>query len=189
MMPCRTTDHLIFAILLAGLAACHRTTPSGSAQLLDAGRFTMLVPPGWAILRDRGVDSYVGRVAIGQGDTLDFDLGWYSNDLAEYRELEMDGQTYFVAPDDTDGRVRFLDSASKDGFTKSNVAWDTIDGRRAKILTPKKPGDGVTGLYMDSLWQAGASVDRFNLYGKNLKPDNEKKVLNAFKTLKFRKGK
>ena len=31
-------------------------------------------------IKEQGVDSYVGRIAIDSVDTLEFDLGWYSND-------------------------------------------------------------------------------------------------------------
>ena len=74
-----------------------------------------------------------------------------------------------------------------DKYRKNNVLWDTIDGRKAKIVYPRKSGIGTTGVYIDSLWVSGSQVDRFNLYGKNLKPGNEKKVLQALRTLKFRK--
>ena len=56
------------------------------------------------------------------------------------------------------------------------------------MLSPIKPGIGTTGIYIDSLWQAGSHIDKFNLYGTNLKPHNEKAVLAAFKTLKFNKS-
>ena len=73
-----------------------------------------------------------------------------------------------------------------DKYRKNNVSWDTIDGRKAKIVYPRQSGIGTTGIYIDSLWVQGSDVDRFNLYGENLKPENEKKVLAALRTLKFR---
>lgn len=45
----------------------------------------------------------------------------------------------------------------------------------------------MTGVYIDSLWNAGSNRDRFNLYGLNLKPENEKSFLKVLQTLKFRK--
>jgi hypothetical protein len=67
------------------------------------------------------------------------------------------------------------------------VKWDTIDGRKAKIVSPKQPGNGITGIYIDSLWQTGNVVDRFNLYGINLKPENERIFLDALNTLRFKR--
>jgi hypothetical protein len=74
-----------------------------------------------------------------------------------------------------------------DKYRKNNVTWDTIDGRKAKIVYPRKSGVGITGVYIDSLWISGADVDRFNLYGVNLSADNERQVLKSLQTLKFRK--
>lgn len=76
-----------------------------------------------------------------------------------------------------------------DKYKKNNVSWDTIDGRKAKIVFPRNSGIGTTGIYIDSLWQSGSDVDRFNLYGINLKPTNEKLFLQALRTLKFKKTK
>jgi hypothetical protein len=50
-----------------------------------------------------------------------------------------------------------------------------------------KSGIGTTGIYIDSLWQAGSDVDMFNLYGTNLKPQNNVDALAAFKTMIFHK--
>jgi hypothetical protein len=74
-----------------------------------------------------------------------------------------------------------------DRYKKNNIRWDTIDGRKAKIVYPIKSGIGITGVYVDSLWVSGSDVDRFNLYGENLKPENERKVLEVLRTLKFSK--
>ncbi len=153
---------------------------------MDFGTFTIETPHTWKQIKAQGIDSYVGKIAIDDSDILHFDLGWYSNDLTEYQEVKMgDGRTYYISSHDTAYSPTLVDSAYRDRVVKSNVTWFTIDGRRAKVLTPIKSGIGTTGIYIDSLWQAGSDVDKFNLYGTNLKPQNEKSVLSAFKTLKF----
>lgn len=68
---------------------------------------------------------------------------------------------------------------------KNSTTFEIIDSKKAKIVTPKKTGLGTTGVYFDSLWSAGASADRFQLNGKNLKPENEKLLLKALRTIKF----
>ncbi len=74
-----------------------------------------------------------------------------------------------------------------DKYRKNNISWDTIDGHKAKIVYPRQTGIGKTGVYIDSLWISNLGVDKFNLYGENLKPENEKKVLEVLRTLKFHK--
>ena len=52
-------------------------------QTLDFGSFTFETPNGWTKIKAQGQDSYVGRISIDAMDTLDFDLGWYSNSMTE----------------------------------------------------------------------------------------------------------
>jgi hypothetical protein len=73
-----------------------------------------------------------------------------------------------------------------DKFRKQNLTWDTIDGREAKIVFPRKAGYGITGVYFDSLWTSKHGVDHFNLYGTDLKRENQEEFLKAIKTLKFK---
>ena len=181
---------IILSIIFAGLISCSETKSTSKTKTLDFGTFTIETPSGWKKIKGQGVDSYIGGIAIDESDTIEFDLGWYSNDLTEYQEVKMDdGKTYYISSYDTAYSPTLVDSANKDKVVKSNVTWETVDGRQAKILSPIKVGIGTTGIYIDSLWQAGPDVDKFNLYGTNLKPGNEKAVLTAFKTLKFHKKK
>lgn len=155
--------------------------------MLDFGTFTVETPQGWTKVERQGTDSYVGQIAIDKTDTLEFDLGWYSWDLKEYEEFNFDGKKFYMSSTDT--AAKLIDSAHKSEVVKSNVTFTTIDNRRAKISTPIKSGIGTTGIYIDSLWLAGSAIDKFNLYGFDLKPTNERDALEAFRTLKFIKKK
>ena len=161
-------------------------------QTLDFGSFTIMTPISWTKIKAQGADSYVGRIAIDNIDTLDFDLGWYSNTLTEpepqiiersmLKNMDVLDTTQFIIVDSRKG-------IDPDKYKKNNVSWDTIDGRKAKIVFSRQSGVGTTGIYIDSLWQAGSDIDRFNLYGDNLKPANKKLFLEALRTLKFHKTK
>ena len=156
---------------------------------MDFGNFTIETPNSWKQIRAKVIDSYVGKIAIDNSDILHFDLGWYSNDLTEYQEVKLgDNKTFYISSNDTAYSPTLVDRSNKDRVVKSTITCDTIDGRRAKVLSPIKPGIGTPGIYIDSLWQTGSYIDKFNLYGTNLKPHNEKAVLAAFKTLKFHKS-
>jgi hypothetical protein len=176
------------AIILIGLNACNQPQPKGETKTMDFGEFTIETPHTWEQIKTKGIDSYVGKIAIDDSDILHFDLGWYSDDLTEYQEVKMgDDKTYYISSNDTAYSPTLVDSTNRDRVVKSKITWDSIDGRRAKVLSPIKSGIGTTGIYIDSLWQAGSDVDKFTLYGTNLKPHNEKAALTAFKTLKFQK--
>jgi hypothetical protein len=183
---------LLSAIIVIALTACNQTKPKGDTKTMDFGSFSIETPQSWTAIQEHGADSYVGSIALDGKDTISFDLGWYSNRLYEYDPTILDSS--MMANIDTSmvdtSEVIFVKNRMKvdpDKYRMNNVLWDTIDGRKAKIVYPRKSGIGATGVYIDSLWVSGSDVDRFNLYGENLIPDNEKKVLQALRTLKFRK--
>ncbi|HEY0068042.1 MAG TPA: hypothetical protein VGB46_11785 [Flavisolibacter sp.] len=179
---------VLYLTILVTTIACRQGGKENAAKVMDFGEFTIQTPGHWNRMILHGIDSYVGAIVIDSTDTLMFDLGWYSNDLTEYMEVIMsDGKTYYISNYDTAYNPTLFDSANRDKVVKSHISWDTIDGRRAKIVSPIKPGIGITGIYIDSLWESGSGNDRFNLYGKDLKPTNEKAVLEALRTLKFKK--
>ena len=185
---------IVTGLLLLFIIGCTDSKPKSDKQILDFGLFTIETPNGWTKIKAQGVDSYVGRIAIDNTDTLDFDLGWYSNKLNEYEPTILDSS--MIGSIDTSmidtNEIIFVKnrmSVDPDKYKKNNVSWDTIDGCKAKIVFPRKSGIGTTGIYIDSLWHSGSDIDRFNLYGDNLKPSNEKLFLEALKTLKFHKTK
>jgi len=185
---------LLFTIVF-GLTASSQTELRRDTTTLDFGLFTIETPKSWTKIKERGTDSYVGRIAIDNKDTLDFDLGWYSNKLYETGDTIILHKSLINSIDTSAmniAEILFVDDSSSnylnpDKYRKNNYSWDTIDGRKAKIIYPRQSGIGTTGIYIDSLWVGGSDIDRFNLYGINLKPENEKKVLQAIRTLKFHK--
>ena len=183
---------IVLSVLCCMAVSCAERKTVPDKQVLTFGSFTIETPAGWTKIKARGMDSYVGRIAIDKTDTLDFDLGWYSNTLTEPEPVIWDSSmiglidTTFAA----ENEIIFVKNRMRvdpDKYKKNNISWDTIDGRIAKIVSPRKSGIGTTGIYIDSLWQSGSDADRFNLYGVNLQPANEKMLLQALQTLKFHK--
>jgi hypothetical protein len=178
---------LNFFILLF-LISCKNNIPPSNHQTLDFGEFSIETPKGWTKIDGDGVDSYTGKIAIDKTDTVSFDLGRYSNRLTELeppivprfmiKDMHKIDTSYYIIVDNTM-------AIDLDDYRKNNVYWDTVDGRKSKIVFPRKSGIGTTGIYIDSLWKIRSGVDKFNLYGINLKPYNEKLFLQALKTLKF----
>ncbi len=178
--------------LLLMIWGCTTVKQKKDTQVLDFGLFSIEAPVSWSKVKSKGVDSYVGGIAIDDTDTLEFDLGWYSNSLTEYYLpiIERDMLKRMGDVDTTEFIiVESRRNVDPDKYKKTNVIWDTIDGRRAKIVLPRQSGIGMTGVYIDSLWQSGDAINKFNLYGDDLKPENESLVIQAFKTLKFHQPK
>jgi hypothetical protein len=190
----QTMKKLLTVITLYGLTACNQAKLKSETKTMDFGAFTIQTPQSWQQIKAKGADSFVGRIAIDEKDTLNFDLGWYSNSLSEsappiitrsmLKHFEQIGQ-----PLDTSEViiVESLKGIDPYIYKKQNISWEKIDSLNAKIVYPRNSGDGITGVYFDSLWVHGSNVDRFNLYGKNLKPSNEKIVLHIIKSLNFKR--
>lgn len=181
---------LCASILL--LLACE--SKEKQVKTIDLGAFTIDAPTSWHPVKQAGVDSYVGQIAIDGGDTLFFDLGWYSNDLSEGPMFTVHDKNIYLLDEELLNKedslvytfVGTTDSINVNRYFKDSVTWEIIDNRRAKIVRPKKTGLGRTGIFIDSLWQAGSAVDRFQMNGKNLKAENERQLLTAIRTLKFK---
>jgi len=88
---------------------------------------------------------------VGGGVVLTFDFGGYSNPLKEER---------------------------KPAYV---VIHKSIGGRRAKIVNPRVPGHGITGVYFRNAGNASA----LTLFGKDLTPTQQELALKIFDTLRF----
>lgn len=88
---------------------------------------------------------------VGDGVVLTFDFGGYSNDLKE----EM--KPVYV------------------------IIQKTIGGRRAKIVSPRTPGQGITGVYFRNVGDSNALC----LWGKDLTSAQQELVLKILDTLRF----
>ncbi|SHH65276.1 hypothetical protein SAMN04488109_4843 [Chryseolinea serpens] len=188
----RLKNHGRLIIIFAFLSACHTPKP-GETKMLDFGQFTITVPATWDPVKVRGIDSYVGLIALGEEDTINFDLGWYSNALDEDKKFMIqNGDFYVLDSVSSDGAANFMfygkaDTVNVENFLENKITWTTVDGRKAKIISPKRTGQGLTGIYIDSVWMAGSARDRFQMNGRNLNAENERLLLKAFETLRFKK--
>lgn len=88
------------------------------------------------------------------GKTIDFKL--FTMDVpASWEYVPKQGFDSFVGSIDTkNGDILEFDygyySNSLDGNAEiQNYSYDTIDNKKAKIVVPKKPGKGLTGVYFE----------------------------------------
>lgn len=169
--------------------SCNKAT-----KTLDFDKFEIEVPSSWHKITKAGIDSQVGEIATDNNDTLCFDLGWYSNDLAENQPYLVEGKRVHLINREksTNNSIVYdyygtLDTIDLKKFLKTEHKYVKIDNRKAKLVFPKKSAIGTTGVFFDSLWVRGNGIDRFQLSGSNLKDQNQKELLNAIKTIKFKK--
>jgi hypothetical protein len=186
---------LWFALPILLLSCTSDKQTNDGTKLLNYGYFTIRVPKSWKRVDAKGIDSYVGEIHVDTGTVVSFDLGWYSNSLSEGSE------DYIIRHDSLLVRrslPRALGSVSRvldyRGIpSSSNIApltinkkqWIVVDGYKAKLVTPTHTGKGTTGIFIDSLWNAGSDTDKFQINGENLTLKQQQQLIAAIKTLKF----
>ena len=89
---------------------------------------------------------------VGDGVKLKFDCGQYSNALSDEKE-----PTYVVSE-------------------------EKVGVRLARIVSPRVPGHGVTGIYFPDV----GDINGLNITGLNLSDSQQKTVLTIFRTIRFR---
>jgi hypothetical protein len=73
------------------------------------------------------------------------------------------------------------DSLSREKEPIYTIAYDHIDGLRAKVVSPKVPGRGITGVFFVKTFKS----NQLCLYGKDLTSAQQRLVLKIFKTVRF----
>ena len=64
-----------------------------------------------------------------------------------------------------------------------NVIYQMIDNKEAKIVIPKNPQNGTTGVYFENLDEQGTKLQ---LSGTDLLESNQRQFLTAIETIKFK---
>ncbi len=186
----------MIAMLLIG---CNYNGDTKETKTLDFGHFTINVPKAWEQVESRGFDSYVGGIKIDTDKVVSFDLGWYSNALNEDENTEeymiAEGNIYLrdelrVFEGKEVNNYKYFDVAIEANLQKVRqniVTWINIDGYKAKLVLSKQSSNGITGIYIDSLWNAGDSRDKFMMCAYKLNQAQRTQLIRAFNSLKFNK--
>lgn len=64
------------------------------------------------------------------------------------------------------------------------IVWTTLNGRKAKLVKSRVSGEGVTGVYFDSLEVSG--LLKFQMSAQNVNPSVQQQLLTAFSTIDFK---
>jgi hypothetical protein len=155
---CKNIQELTINLVLGSESEIYLPQPRGQETLtpptgwhkVDAGPFSLFAPLGWDFHQLMGVDSYVGEF-VGDGLTLGFDFGGYSNPLKEEK---------------------------KPAYA---VVHKSIGGFRAKVVSPRTPGHGITGVYFRNVGLSNALC----LFGQDLTSTQQELALKIFETIRF----
>lgn len=179
----------ISLIILGLLGSC---SSENKYKEYNFGEFTLTGPKTWSIVNVKGIDSYVKEIITKNHDTLYFDYGFYSNPLEEPIHPIYDESLIKVLVKEgfEENKLRFAnEKAYEEALNKRRDIYEfaIIDGFKAKIVKPKKIGEGITGVYFDSLATNDIMNVKLNFLGVDLNVEDHKEVLEAIKTIKFKK--
>lgn len=164
-----------------------------NTKSISFNSFTITVPIKWEKIKFKGVDSDVGAIVTENNDTVFFDHGHYSNSLDENPVIYERSFLKIILrqfPDIDTTQMIIVNDLSKvivDNYKLNCDSYEIISGYKAKIVTPKQTGRGITGVYIDSLGFSSLGKIKFNLYAENLNSASQKNLLIAIRTIRFKK--
>jgi hypothetical protein len=161
----------------------------GDGKIIDFDAFAILVPNSWEKQYFETGPHSVGKIKTSHNNTVEFCLGPNCRNITDYQELSVTEVTITEVVDE-EGEMPSQNSTTTSTkvtqFVKSEIHFEVIDGRNAKILVPQRSGLGATGVFIDNLGLEGTGMNKFNFIGFNLKAPDERAFLHALKTIKFR---
>ena len=175
-------------LFLLFLFSCQNKT----TKTIDFSVFEIQVPNSWEKIKLKGIDSNVGAIITSENDTIFYDYGYYSNDLSENPIIIDEKMSTFFKDNNKDYDksefiiVKNLDSINIENYKLNKEIRAVIANRNCKIVSPKKIGDGMTGIYFDNVTKSSTEKIKFNLVAYNLNEENNKLLLEAFKSIKFK---
>lgn len=164
-------------------------------KTLDLKAFTIKTVDSWKYIERRGIDSFVGDIAIDNKDTLNFDYGLYSNSLREDLDYII-GKDSILSRDFEKDKLDTINSphykfyalrknVNLEDLYENKYYFQNVAGLKAKIVVPKKSGKGMTGIYFENTNKTGKGM-RLQISGYNLSKENQELFLNAMKTIEFK---
>jgi hypothetical protein len=154
--------------------------------------FSIDLPADWRVNEIHGIDSYVREIITSDGDTLHIESGVYSSSLEEesIRVYSSNMIPWFLERDiDTTGMIFLnkekIEEADREKYRKRKNSFEMIDGYQAKIVEPKLVGDGLTGVYFDSLGVGPMGKLKLQISGFDLTPESNELFLKSIKTIKI----
>ena len=152
--------------------------------------FSLEIPIKWKVYKRTGIDSYVRLITTERNDSIYMDYGMYSNSLKRYAPTiaPLKKKEMILSFGIREYEVIFLDKDSitqKDReFYKNRIElFENINGKKAKIVFPKKGRKGIAGVYFENF----VNEKKLTIYGNNLNNEKGLKLIEVIKTIKLKK--
>ena len=174
---------LIFILITIIFFSCNES----KVKTINMGNYEIVVPSNWKEINLKEIDSDLRVILTDKGDTIISDFGVNSEkfeetnkvfskkQLLKYKAMGMDTENLFWS------NTPEIDQA-QGTFLNEFYMYVIIDKHKSKLRVPKKDGNGITGVSIDSIKK---SNNRLTIIGKNLNRIESDLLLNSFKSIKF----
>ncbi|KAB2916170.1 MAG: hypothetical protein F9K23_08650 [Bacteroidetes bacterium] len=184
----RKKEYIFLLILIFIFSQCKDKT---SLHSINAGSFNIQTPKSWKIVEEKSFDSFVAGIITNTNDTIIIEQGFYSPMLTEQEPtiLPVNMKKELVLKGLDTSSLIFSDELDRDKFRKQNVNFIHIDNHEAKLVYPRRIGNGIVGVYFDSIGNnPNMGTVKLSIYGKNLDSTIQLDLINAIKSIKFGSG-
>lgn len=164
-------------------------TKKDNEQTMTLPFLTAKIPSSWKVVQLQGIDSNVQGIVTNRGDTLFIDYGPYSysfDDLeVSVRSLEQkrifDSVRFHYPSRMVFSKTPEIDEAQAIHLNEYFL-YDTINGKRAKIVLPKQMGIGLTGIHFPEVDLRGGKL---TIYGRDLDTIQQFATYKLFQSIHF----
>ena len=170
---------LMLPLALLILGSC------SNSHYMDYGEFQINVPSDWKALSMQGIDSDVGGLITSEGDTLVYDLGWYTFDPEE-EDVEFQYNLVYMEGLKADQEADIDSLFERRINIKHTYETVDIDCFKAKLVTPIDSLGLFTGVYIDSINVSDNGVTKFGFYGTELSKRTKEEFITAIRSISFR---
>ncbi|GHE69424.1 MULTISPECIES: hypothetical protein [Roseivirga] len=170
---------LISLLVLPVLGAC------SDSQIIDYGEFEIEVPLDWKTVSIQGIDSDVGGLITSEGDTLIYDLGWYTFDPEE-EDVEFQYNLVYLEGLKANEEVDIDSLYERRIDIKHSYETAEIDCFKAKLVMPLDSLGLFTGVFIDSLSVSDGGVTKFGFYGTDLDKRIQQEFISAIRSISFK---
>jgi hypothetical protein len=181
--------YLIIAFISALLIGCSESSQFERYSKIEYGIFSIDIPSSWSQFSEHGIDSEVLGIVTDKYDTINIHSGIYTPDFEDPVQIfSLRDKIHFdsISWPYVDEMIFSSNSVVEErqgAYLNEYYLFDTIDGKRAKIMLPKIVGQGAMGIHFDSLNTNG---DDMMIYTSNLDSLAQMQLYKSFMTIRFK---
>ncbi len=174
---------ILFTLILL-FASCNKT------KLINFDKVFIKVPKNWNKVDLKSIDSNNGYIKIDEKDTLFYEVGYYTSSLTEERSkriVDISMKEIIDSTVDT-SQIIFVSNYKNDldYYYKQNAVFEKKGVYLIKYVFPRFAGNGITGIYIDSLSNTSLGNMKLTIRGNNLSKESQEIVMALFHQLEIR---